>query len=153
MRAGTSVYLLSVARSSILNSSISRSRSRSKSASRAQAVLVENHDGVDCAEGVLNHLRAPVLAPLEGMGLPFVCPIVGRLSLARHQPALRRIGVTTPAGTGLARPLPGRQNNVVRLRSEPPTIAGAAGTGSRPTPISRAVGCLPVIGGTLGLAS
>jgi len=33
------------------------------------------------------------------------------------------------------------QNNGVRLRREPPTIAGAAATGSRRTPISRAVGC------------
>ena len=33
------------------------------------------------------------------------------------------------------------QNNGVRLRSEPPTIAGAGAMGSRPTPISRAVGC------------
>jgi hypothetical protein len=32
------------------------------------------------------------------------------------------------------------QNNGVRLRREPPTIAGAAATGSRRTPISRAVG-------------
>ena len=34
-----------------------------------------------------------------------------------------------------------RQNNGVRLRGEPTTIAGAVATGSRPMPISRAAGC------------
>src|SRR5262249_14741014 len=54
---------------------------------------------------------------------------------------LRFLQLPRSGGLLWAVALPGRQNNGVRLRSEPPTIAGAAATGSRLTPISRAVGC------------
>jgi len=44
--------------------------------------------------------------------------------------------------------LPGRWNNDVRLRSEPPTITGAAVTDSGTTPISRVVGCSLILRGS-----
>src|SRR5262249_26962763 len=57
------------------------------SLARPQVLLVENHDSVCGAAGVLHLTRAPVLAPYEWMGLPL--PFVG----AGHQPPLRRSGV------------------------------------------------------------
>src|SRR5262249_27058626 len=53
---------------------------------------------------------------------------------------LRFLQLPRSGGLLWAVALPGRQNNGVRLRSEPPTIAAAAATGSRPSPISRAAG-------------
>ena len=44
--------------------------------------------------------------------------------------------------------LPGRWNNDARLRSEPPTIAGAVVTDSGTTPISRVVGCSLILRGS-----
>src|SRR5262245_3410767 len=63
---------------------------------------------------------------------------LARRRLARRRPTAMRRGAAVAASVASGAAASG---NGVRLRSEPPMIAGAAATGSRLTPISRAVGC------------